>query len=80
MKGHVHELIAGYDLEGVPVLLGCWLFWNRLNLVPMGEVGRNYVEKCEEEGRHPICEELDEKGAEKFDGGRLIGGDDGAPV
>lgn len=46
----------------------------------MREGGRDYVEGGEEEGGDPVGEELDDEGAEEFDGYGMVRRNDGCPV
>ena len=67
VQSHVEELVSSYDVEGVPFLGGGGLLWYGLDFVAMGKVGRNGIQRLEEEGGDPVAEELDEESAEEFD-------------
>lgn len=72
-------LVADTDQDRVDDVAGGRLFGGRLDLVSLGEGGRDGIKRDEEQAWNPPEDELDDKSAGKVDGVGIVSGDDAAP-
>lgn len=79
VQEHVKSLVATDNDEGVPYHTTSRLFGDGLNFVPMAECWCQDVEGVEERDGEPVGSELDEEGAEEFDGLGWVACDEGGP-